>query len=265
MSVNIPSGQIYAGRYHYQKMQQPDLFTQIKNETTKIADHKRFLPENNAYTVTFSKEGLANARALREYAVENPLDGQEDLEAKIDDINKRMNTTNLMDPVSMFCSEIREVCSQIKDEDQLSESSSSWMDSLTVKAKAYQAIYDRVEEEFADSSRETTYLLKEDGEFVEETKEDRMNALNKAYQRDADFAASSVEAYAVTARFTGKGNYSKKEITQLQDKVKQSYADAISEKNKERLRQKVTSFNDYTLDISIGSDWVKALDWLLYA
>jgi hypothetical protein len=263
MSVIIPSGQIYAGRYHYQKMQQPDLFAEIKNGTRQVADNIRFLPENNAYTVTFSEEGLANARALREYAIANPLDGQEDLEAKIDDFNKRLYTTNLLDPASMFYNEIRDVCSQIKDEYHLPEHSSSWMESLTIKAKAYQTIYDRVEEEFADPNRETTYLLN-DGEFIEETKEDRMNALNKAYQQNADFSASSVESFAVTARFTGKGNYSAEEITELQDKVKQSYADAISEKNMERLRQKVTSFKDYSLDTSIGSEWLKSLDLLFY-
>jgi hypothetical protein len=173
-----------------------------------------------------------------------------------------MYTTNLIDPASMFYNEIRDVCSQIKDEYHLPEHSDSWMDSLTIKAKAYQTIYDRVEEEFADPNREITYLLNDDSKFIEETKEDRMSALNKAYQQDADFTASSVESFAVTAHFTGKGNYNVEEITELQNKVKQSYADAISESNMERLRQKVNSIKDYSLDISIGSDWLKSLDLL---
>jgi predicted DNA-binding protein YlxM (UPF0122 family) len=119
-----------------------------------------------------------------------------------------------------------------------------------------------MEEEFADPNRETTYLLNDAGEFIEETKEDRMNALNKAFQQDADLLASSVESLVVTAHYTGKGNYSVEEIAELKDKVKQSYADAISEKNMERLRQKVTSFKEYSLDTSIGSDWLKSLDLL---
>lgn len=262
MSVNIPSSQIYAGRFHYQKMQQPDLLTEVKNGTLKVADNKLFFPENNGYTVTLSEEGLSNARALREYAIEYSLNGKEDLKTKIDDINKRMYTTNLIDPTSMFNNEIRDVCSQIKEEYQLPENSGSWMDSLIIKAKAYQTIYDRVEEEFADSNRETTYLLNDYGELIEETKEDRMNALSKAYQKETDFAVSSIESFALAASLTGKGNYSVKVITELQDKVKQSYADAIKEKNMERLRQKVTSFKEYSIDISIGSQWMKSLDFM---
>lgn len=264
MSINISSNQIYAGRYHYKSIQKPNLLKEIENGTRQAADHKHFLVEDNAYTVTLSDAGLANARALREYAKEHPLAGQEDLEAKIEDLNKRLHTTNLMDPASMFYNEIGEVCLQIKDEYQLSEHSDSWMESLTIKAKAYQIIYDRVEEEFADPDRESTYLLNDEGEFIEETKEDRLNALAQAYQQYADFSAARVEAYAVTARFTGKGNYSAGFIKELQDKVKQSYADAISESNMERLRQKVTSFKDYKLDISIGSGWLNSLDTLFF-
>ncbi len=57
-------------------------------------------------------------------------------------------------------------------------------------AKAYQIIYDRIEEDFADPDRDTTWVLKEDGTYVEETKQDRINALNKAYHSRAEIAAA---------------------------------------------------------------------------
>ena len=70
----------------------------------------------------------------------------------------------------MFNCELGEVASQIKG-----EGCGSQEEFLTVMAKAYQVIYDRIEEDFADPDREPTWLRQDDGTYVEETKQDRID------------------------------------------------------------------------------------------
>lgn len=56
--------------------------------------------------------------------------------------------------------------------------------------KSYQIIYSRIEEIFADPNREKTWLLQKDGSYVEETKQDRIKALDQAYRLRLSFAES---------------------------------------------------------------------------
>ena len=85
------------------------------------------------------------------------------------------------------------MASQIQKENGGGEHAGSHEAFLTVMAKAYQIIYDRIEEDFADPDRDTTWVLKEDGTYVEETKQDRINALNKAYHSRAEIAAAAAK------------------------------------------------------------------------
>ena len=56
--------------------------------------------------------------------------------------------------------------------------------------KSYRIIYSRIEEDFADPNREKTWLLQKDGSYVEETKQDRIKALDQAYRLRLSFAES---------------------------------------------------------------------------
>lgn len=53
-------------------------------------------------------------------------------------------------------------------------------------------------------------------------------------------------------------------LDELQNRVKESWQNAISEKNMERLRQKVSSLKEYSLDFGIGSQWSNVINSLLY-
>lgn len=257
MSLHIPSTQIYAGRYHYQKVTQPDLMSEAYQ--TKTAEKRNLREVADADTVTFSDEGLAKSKNWREYTKNNSDVSHENYEERQEELNRQMHTVNLIDTASMFNCELGEVASQIR-----SERADSQEEFLTGMAKAYQVIYDRIEEDFADPDRETTWILKEDGTYVEETKQDRIDALNKAYNFRAEFAASSAKVMAeIDMHFKGKA-HSESFLDELQNKVKEMWENAISEKNMERLRQKVASMNDYSLDFGISRQWSNVINSLLY-
>lgn len=257
MALNIPSTQIYAGRYHYQKVTQPDLMSETYQ--TKTAEKRNLRDVVSVDTVTFSDEGLAKSKNWREYTKDNPDISHVNYEEQMEELNRQLHTVNLIDTASMFNCELGEVASQIR-----SERADSQEEFLTGMAKAYQVIYDRIEEDFADPDRETTWIIKEDGTYVEETKQDRIDALNKAYNSRAEFAASSARVMAeIDMHFNGK-SYSETFLDELQNKVKEMWENAISEKNMERLRQKVASINDCSLDFGISQQWSDIIDSLLY-
>lgn len=113
-----------------------------------------------------------------------------------EEFNKQMHTVNNINTASIFNCELGEVAEQIKSDNGIGERSGSHGDFLTVMAKAYQVIYDRIEEDFADPDRETTYLRQEDGTYAEETKQDRIDALNQAYNSRAELAVSAARSIA---------------------------------------------------------------------
>ena len=57
MALNIPSTQIYAGRYHHKKMEMPNLLDEKQQSYTTQTKYVR--DELSIDTVTFSDEGLA--------------------------------------------------------------------------------------------------------------------------------------------------------------------------------------------------------------
>ena len=106
--------------------------------------------------------------------------------ASKEELYKELNTVNNLDTASMFNCELGEVAEQIQKENGLGGHSSSHEQFLSVMAKAYQVIYDRIDEEFSDPDREPTWIRQEDGTLVEETKQDRIDALNRAYNSRAE-------------------------------------------------------------------------------
>ena len=105
-------------------------------------------------------------------------------------MNKQLHTVNIIDPVSMFQCELGEVASGIEAEYKKGEHFSSKEEFLDVMEKSYQIIYSRIEEDFADPNREKTWLLQKDGSYVEETKQERIKALDQAYRLRLSFAES---------------------------------------------------------------------------
>lgn len=254
MALNVSETQIYAGRYHYKSKQIPDL---LNAQHKSGAENQLFRDEKSVDTVSISEEGWEQLR-------NHPNVNNASYDEQIAELNRELHTVNNIDPVSMFQCELGKVASQIQSEYQLSERSGSHEEFLTVMAKAYQTVYDRIEEDFADPDRETTYVKLEDGTYREETKEDRIAALNQAYHSRADFAASSARSVAEIQKYFGGKDYGEDFLDELQSKVKKSWSNAISEKNLERLRRKVASFQDYSINTGISSEWSNIINDLLY-
>ena len=66
---------------------------------------------------------------------------------------------------------------------------------------------------------------------MEETKQDRIDALNKAYNSRAEFAAASAKVMAEIDETFHGGNYGEGFIDELQKKVMESWHNAVDEKN----------------------------------
>ena len=263
MAVNISGSQIYAGRYHYQETKTPDLLDNGKYPA--YTPRKSVRDVAKVDTVTFSDEGLAKANAgeWRNYAEHNETIFHNGVTLK-EELYKELNTVNNLDTASVFNCELGEVAEQIQKENGLGDRSESHEQFLTIMAKAYQVIYDRIDEEFSDPDREPTWIRQEDGTLVEETKQDRIDALNKAYNSRAEFAAAAAKSMAEIDETFHGGNYGKGFVDELQKKMMESWQNAIDEKNMQRLRQKVSSFQDYTFDLGIGATWSARINALLY-
>ncbi len=257
MALDIPSTQIYAGRYHHKKMEMPNLLDEKQQVYATQTKYAR--DELSIDTVAFSDEGLAKAKNWREYTKDNPNISHVSYEERLEELNRQLNTVNTIDTASMFHCELGEVASQLKE-----GRCGSQEEFLTVMAKAYQVIYDRIEEDFADPDREPTWIRQKDGTYVEETKQDRIDALNQAYHSRAEFAASAARAQAqIEKHFKGK-DYSGAFLDELQEKVKESWKNAVSDKNLQRLRQRVSSWKDYSLDFGMDMQWGTVMNSLFY-
>ena len=189
MALNIPGTQIYAGRYHHGNIKTLDLFQEAgKTEPSKT----RYLKDEVLKdTVTFSDEGLAKSKNWREYLKDDPvMVSSFHYQKQREELNKQLHTVNIIDSVSMFQCELGEVASGIEAEYKKGEHFSSKEEFLDVMEKSYQIIYSRIEEDFADPNREKTWLLQKDGSYVEETKQDRIKALDQAYRLRLSFAES---------------------------------------------------------------------------
>lgn len=123
-------------------------------------------------TVTISDEGLAKAKDWREYTKDNENISHTGVNPK-EELYKELNTVNNIDTASMFNCELGEVADQIQKENGLGDHSRSQEEFLTVMAKAYQVIYDRIDEEFPirtgtrpGSDRRTEHLWRKQNRIV---------------------------------------------------------------------------------------------------
>ena len=261
MALNVSSSQIYAGRYHYEKPKQVDLFdrSQWNYSTPKTLFREQYPMD----TVTFSDEGLAKSKNWREYTKDNPNIRHESINPK-DELYKELNTVNNIDTASMFNCELGEVTEQIRKENGFGTHSDSQEQFLTIMAKAYQVVYDRIEEDFSDPDKDPTWIKKEDGTLVEETKQDRIDALNKAYFSKAELAASSAkQRIQLEKSFYGK-NYDDSFEGEFADKVMESWQNAISKNNLSRLRQRGTDLKSFSVDLGIDGRWSNEINAHFY-
>lgn len=103
--------------------------------------------------------------------------------------------------------------------------------------------------QFARSDRDTTYVIDEvTGERREETAADRLAELKSTYDLKTTLIASSQRAMAQIQKVFGGKKLPESPLI-IEQKTKKAYMQAISDKNLERLRQRVTGFWDYKLDL----------------
>ena len=185
---------------------------------------------------------------MRNYLNENGWNQRIDIKANLEEVNKQLHT-KIMDYTSNFLSEMDEVMEQQRAAWGSQVTGDSLESAATLRAKAYQVVYDRIVDEFARSDRDTTYVMDEvTGVRREETVEDRLAELKYAYDLKTTFIASSKKAMAqIEEAFGGKKSSESPQI--IEQKTKKAYMQAISDKNLERLRQRVNRFQDYRLDL----------------
>lgn len=249
---------IYAGR------------TEIPNINTKLPSYEELAErarkqENQPVrqpfvrdTITFSEEGLKSAREMRQYLNDNGLNQSIDLLVEREELNKQIHT-KYMDYSMNFLSEMQEVIKEEREKWGSQIGEGSFESSITLQAKAYQVVYDRIVEEFSREDRDTTYVIDEEtGERREETVEDRLAELDRAYDLHTSFVASSRKVMAQLKETFG-GVTLPETPENIEKKTKQAYMDAVSEKNLKRFRENRESFSLYMPDLTIGTYWKQIL------
>lgn len=253
---------IYAGRtetprLHKHIMTYEEMAVRAKEQGNVQKDTQRvqqFVKDK----VTFSREGMESARKMREYLNENGLNSARDIEAEFDELDKQLRT-KCMDYTNNFLSEMQEVIEEERKTWGREASGHSFDNSMSLMAKAYQVVHDRIVDEFARKDRETTYVIDENtGARREETMDDRLAELDLAYDRHTTFVAASKKVMAqIKETFGGVKPPEKPE--EIEKKTKEAYMEAVSGKNLQRMRQKVDSFEDYMPQLSISFYWQNIL------
>lgn len=208
--------------------------------------------------ITFSQEGMKSAREMREYLNKNGLNSARDIKAEFEELDKQLRTKS-MDYTNNFLSEMQEVVNEERKIWGNQASGHSFDNSMSLMAKAYQVVHDRIVDEFAREDRETTYVIDKDtGTRREETVDDRLAELDLAYDRHTTFVAASKKAMAQIKEVFG-GVKLPERPGDIEKKTKEAYMEAVSEENLQRMRQKVDSFQDYRPQLFIGSYWEDVL------
>ncbi len=253
---------IYAGR-----TEQPKLNKQIMTYE-EMAARAREQEKNQAAKpkvqeivkdkVTFSEEGLKSAKEMREYLNENNLNFNRLHMVDFEELDKQLRTKN-MDYSNNFLTEMQGVINEERKAWGSEAGEHSFDNSMALTTKAYQVVHDRIVDEFAREDRDTTYVIDEvTGERREETVEDRLAELEMAYDRHTTFVAASKKAMAQIKEAFG-GVKSPEKPEDVEKKTKEAYMEAVSEKNLERARQKVSSFMGYRPELSLGTYWEQIL------
>lgn len=248
---------IYAGRTEIPKNKHIPTYEELAARA-KEQNHESKVQNFTKDKITFSQEGLKSAEEMRRYLNENGLNRAVDLQANLDELNKQLHT-KLMDYTSNFWQEMGEVINEERAFWGSQAGEQSFDNSITSWAKAYQVVHDRIVEEFSREDRDTTYVIDETtGQRREETVEDRLAELDHAYEAQTAFMASSKKVMVQIHEAFG-GKVPPKPPEDIEEKLKEAYKQAVSEKNLERLRQKVNSFQAYRPELSIGNHWEQIL------
>lgn len=248
---------IYAGRYEVHTPKKIDLFEEIEKGNIKPKSNDELQQFQPPYKVTFSEEGLANAKALREYANEHGLPGQIDYDAQWDELNTLLHTRS-MDMSQVFITEMEQIAEEIRAENHLSNTAPNIQERMAVMSKAYDTVLQRIEDEFNNPDRETTYILQSDGTRRVETKEDRIQELYKAYEKYADIQGSVMQGrlHYIQAISGQHRNISEDE---LRENTKTAFLDAVSAENRQKIRNHVSGSS---LSFSVDSSWLSLMNTL---
>lgn len=249
---------IYAGRTEIPKLQKHIM---TYEEMAARAKEQRTEPKVQQFAkdkITFSQEGLKSAREMRAYLNENGLNQARDIKAEFEELDKQLHT-KLMDYTNNFLSEMQEVIDEERKKWGNEAAGHSFDHSVSLTAKAYQVVHDRIVDEFSREDRETTYVIDEvTGERREETAYDRLAELDAAYDRHTTFIAASKKVMAQIKETFG-GVKLPENPQDIEKKTKQAYMEAVSERNLKRLQGMAGSFRDYKPELSIGSYWEQVL------
>lgn len=178
--------------------------------------------------ITFSQQGLKSAKDMRNYLNENGLNQRIDIKANLEELDLQLHTKT-MDYASNFLYEMDEVVEQQRAAWGSQVTGDSLESAATLRAKAYQVVYDRIVDEFARNDRDTTYVIdKVTGVRREETVEDRLEELKSAYDLKTTFIASSKKAMAqIQEAFGGQKSLESPQI--IEQKTKKAYMCSVRE------------------------------------
>lgn len=249
---------IYAGRTEIPRINK---YISAYEELAARANKQKQEPKVQNFSrdqITFSREGLESAKEMREYLNKNGLNFSVDIQGNLEELDKQLRTKT-MDYTNMFWQEMGEVIKEERNAGGSQAGENSFDDSVNSLAKAYQVVHDRIVDEFSRTDREVTYVIDHaTGERREETVDDRLAELDYAYEAHATFIAASKKVMVqIQEAFGGKKPPESPEA--IEQKVKDAYKQAVSDENLERLRRKADSFQEYRLDLSIGSYWEQVL------
>lgn len=253
---------IYAGRTETPRLNKhimtyEEMAARAKEQGNVQEDRPR-VQQVSKDKVTFSQEGMKSAREMRGYLNKNGLNSARDIKAEFEELDKQLRTKS-MDYTNNFLSEMQEVINEERKTWGREVAGHSFDNSMTLMAKAYQVVHDRIVDEFARKDRETTYVIDQDtGARREETVEDRLAELDLAYDRHTTFVAASKKVM-VQIKETFGGVKPPERPEEIEKKAKGAYLEAVSEKNLQRMRQRVDSFEDYKPQLSIGAYWENIL------
>lgn len=239
---------IYAGRTEIPKINKHvPTYEELAARAKEQEQHRQPKVQQFAKDkITFSQSGLESAKDMRNYLNENGWNQRIDIKANLEELDKQLHTKT-MDYTNNFLSEMDEVIEQQRAAWGSEVTGASLESAATLRAKAYQVVYDRIVDEFARSDRDTTYVIDEvTGARREETVEDRLEELKYAYDLKTTFIASSKKVMAQIEEAFG-GKKSSESPQTIEQKTKKAYMQAISDKNLEQLRQRVNRFQDYKL------------------
>lgn len=252
---------IYAGRAEVPKLYKHMMAyeeTAARPQDPQIHQREPQMQRLGKDKATFSQEGLRSAKEMREYLDENGLNFNKDGMASFEELDKQLRTRYL-DCSNYFLSEMQEVMAEERKAWGSEADGHSFDNSMSLMAKSYQVVHDRIVDEFLREGRETTYVIDEvTGLRREETVDDRLAELDLAYDRHTTFLAASKKAMAeIKKAFWGVKL--PEHPQEIEKKAKEACMQAVSEENLGRLRQQASSFRDYKPQLTLGAYWEQIL------